>query len=64
MPVMKLRFSIRDLFWLVLVVALAVGWWLDHRYLKARSFEDLKLTVQQGPQGPGPPVKIPDGGAF
>ncbi len=28
---MKLRFTIRDLFWLVLVVALAVGWWLDHR---------------------------------
>ena len=25
---MKLRFTIRDLFWLTLVVALAVGWWL------------------------------------
>ena len=30
---MKLRFTIRDLFWLTLVVALAVGWWLDHRSL-------------------------------
>jgi hypothetical protein len=28
---MKLRFTIRDLFWLTLVVALAVGWWFDHR---------------------------------
>ena len=30
---MKLRFSIRDLLWLTLVVALAMGWWLDHRRL-------------------------------
>ena len=28
---MKLRFTIRDLFWLVRVVALALGWWLEHR---------------------------------
>jgi len=26
---MRLRFTIRDLLWLTLVVALAVGWWLD-----------------------------------
>ena len=25
-----MKFTIRDLFWLVLVVALAIGWWLDH----------------------------------
>jgi hypothetical protein len=30
---MRLRFSIRDLLWLTLVVALAVGWWLDHKRL-------------------------------
>jgi hypothetical protein len=30
---MKLRFTVRDLFWLVLVAALAVGWWLDHSNL-------------------------------
>jgi len=32
---MRLRFTIRDLLWLTLVVALAVGWWIDsrgHRY--------------------------------
>jgi len=28
---MRLRFTIRDLLWLTLVVALATGWWLDHR---------------------------------
>jgi len=29
---MRLRFTIRDLFWLVLVVALAIGWWVDRRH--------------------------------
>ena len=24
------RFSLRDLFWLTLVVALILGWWLEH----------------------------------
>jgi hypothetical protein len=27
---MQFRFTIRDLLWLTLVVALAAGWWLDH----------------------------------
>ncbi len=27
---MKLRFTIRDLLWLVALLALAVGWWIDH----------------------------------
>jgi hypothetical protein len=26
-----MRFTIRDLIWLVVVVGLAVGWWLDHQ---------------------------------
>jgi hypothetical protein len=25
-----MRFSIRDLLWLTVVVAMAVGWWVDH----------------------------------
>jgi len=29
----KLRFTIRDLLWSILVVVLVVGWWLDHRYV-------------------------------
>jgi hypothetical protein len=32
---MHLRFSIRDLLWLTLVVALVLGWWLDHRSKQA-----------------------------
>jgi hypothetical protein len=27
---MRLRFTIRDLLWLTALVALAIGWWLDH----------------------------------
>ena len=30
---MQFRFTIRDLLWLTVVAALAVGWWLDHRHL-------------------------------
>jgi len=30
-----LRFTIRDLFWLVLAVALAASWWLDRRLMTA-----------------------------
>jgi hypothetical protein len=28
---MRVRFSIRDLLWLTLVVGMAVAWWIDHR---------------------------------
>ena len=27
---MRFRFTIRDLLWLMLVAALAAGWWVDH----------------------------------
>ena len=40
---MRLRFTIRDLLWLTLVVALAVGWWLDSRIATDKS---KKLEVQ------------------
>jgi hypothetical protein len=29
---MRLRFTIRDLLWLTLVVALGAGWWIDHHF--------------------------------
>ena len=32
---MRLRFTIRDLLWLTALLALAVGWWLDHARLAA-----------------------------
>jgi hypothetical protein len=28
-----MRFTIRDLIWLTVVVALGIGWWVDHRRL-------------------------------
>ena len=31
MPMKLPRFNLRDLFWLVLVCALAVGWWVRER---------------------------------
>ncbi len=44
---MRLRFTIRDLLWLIVVVALAVGWF---RYRCGRSFANcllpLSLTVR------------------
>ena len=32
---MKLRFTIRDLFWLVVLAAVLVAWWLDRKHLAA-----------------------------
>jgi hypothetical protein len=47
---MKLRFSIRDLLWLTLVVALCVGWWLNHQShlnaaAKAKKEHGYELTA-------------------
>jgi hypothetical protein len=47
---MKLRFSIRDLLWLTLVLALCVAWWIDHSRLypyfvhaeQMRMYEQIK----------------------
>src|SRR5262249_33842240 len=32
-PFTRVRFSIRDIFWLTLMVALIAGWFIDHRRL-------------------------------
>ena len=42
-----MKFSIRDLFWLTVVVALVLGWWMDHRRwvptdLTQREVEELE----------------------
>ena len=42
---MKLRLlTLRDLFWLVLVCALAVGWWVEHREKARMQAERDKLA--------------------
>jgi hypothetical protein len=46
---MTVRFTIRDLLWLAVVAALAVGWWLDHR----------NLTEWDEVGGPGVIVSFP-----
>jgi hypothetical protein len=38
-----MKFSIRDLFFLTFIVALVIGWWLDHRRLRA----ELKGTEEE-----------------
>jgi hypothetical protein len=38
------RFSIRDVFWLVLVVAMGCGWWLEHRW-QERLIDKLREFV-------------------
>jgi hypothetical protein len=45
---MRLRFSIRDLLWLTLVAALAVGWWVDHKRLSSPSNFPILRTIPFG----------------
>jgi hypothetical protein len=39
----KLRFSIREIFWLILVIGLVLGWWIDH---SVRYHEVVKAAEQ------------------
>jgi predicted negative regulator of RcsB-dependent stress response len=52
------KFTIRDLLWLTLVVALAIGWWVEHRYWEQRRlqsiadpYHSIMLDVQPGLSG-------------
>lgn len=45
---MKPKVTLRDLFWLVLVVGLALGWWLDRRALKQNAL--LWINAMGGAQ--------------
>jgi hypothetical protein len=47
---MPRRFTIRDLFWLVLVVALAVGWWVDHYHNPITNHPLFKILPQAAQQ--------------
>jgi hypothetical protein len=56
---MKLpKLHLRDLFWLVLVCALAVGWWVEHRARSqeahaSRGKQELQLVVDRLSQALG-----------
>ena len=43
------RFTIRDMLWLTVVVALAVGWWIEHRrhVSSAATVKALQATVAE-----------------
>ena len=40
------RFTIRDVLWLTVVVALALGWWVDHRRIRSLEFEALRWELR------------------
>ncbi|MFN0017041.1 MAG: hypothetical protein ACKVP0_02210 [Pirellulaceae bacterium] len=42
-----MKFSIRDLLWLTVVAALAVGWWVDRAALKAMGEKQGQPTPQE-----------------
>lgn len=44
------RFSIRDLFWLTLVVAMGVGWWVDREQVAASAAEAKERLVAEREQ--------------
>jgi DNA-binding transcriptional MerR regulator len=52
--VMKPTFTLRDLLWLMVVLGLSLGWWLDHRQLKEENF---LMSVQMVMNLPGPEPK-------
>ena len=61
-----LRFTIRDLLWLTVAVALAVGWWMD-RSEQARKWRACFLEVfKQAARDSDAPIRVttPDGETF
>ena len=44
----RFQFSIRDLLWLTVVVALAVGWWIDHDTIRRERerLQSMQAEVQ------------------
>jgi hypothetical protein len=64
---MHLRFTIRDLLWLTLAVALAVGWSVDrtvlHRFCVIETGRDLRVTDKETGEvwikSPGQPWRSP-----
>jgi hypothetical protein len=41
-----MKFNIRDLLWAMLVVGLAIGWWIDRRQIESRA-DKLQARVHQ-----------------
>ena len=43
---MKFQFSIRDLLLIIVIAALAAGWWIDHRRLSKMSVQKWEYEIQ------------------
>jgi hypothetical protein len=60
---MRLRFTIRDLLWLTLVVALTAGWWFDHarseQIAEANFQAVMKLVDRTAARDSGPLPSLP-----
>ena len=41
-----MRFSTRDLFWLVALAAMGCGWWVERREYRARTAEAAQKAIQ------------------
>ena len=41
------RFTIRDIFWLTLVAALTMAWWMDRRLLARRYAAEKEQLLQE-----------------
>lgn len=64
------RFTIRDVLWLTVVVAIGLGWWVDRWWLAMRHAEAMKLLAAETKrlveeQHPGTTIQIRiDGGGI
>jgi hypothetical protein len=49
------RFTIRDVLWLIVVVGMDVGWWLEHReaLLLRAEMAEMVRHLHWTPAGPG-----------
>jgi hypothetical protein len=47
------KLNLRDLFWLVVVVAMGLGWWLEHD-----RFQEAKDKLDLWPQKPGDKLEV------
>jgi hypothetical protein len=54
-----MKFSIRDLLLMTVIVALALAWWLDRSWLASeiRDYEIIEMPNKRGEPGTGMPLK-------
>ena len=53
------RFTIRDLLWLMAVVAVACGWWLEYHRSPTRQIEFRAAALEEAIKGHGFTVEYP-----